>query len=85
MFDAITITHLACSKLEKGIAAFTDEDKQLLECIETDNARCRYSKFLMWNTEERKAFLSWLKEQNVNYFELSDEVRWAYEDAYSME
>lgn len=71
-------------KLRKNFSDFTTQEKVILTDIVCDKIVGRMSLFLRWNTAERTGFLMWLKELGVEYSELPDGERWAYEDAYSI-
>lgn len=71
-------------KLGKQFSEFTTQEKAYLCDITHDRVIGRMSLFLRWTDVERNGFLSWLKEMNVEYSELEDAERWAYEDAYSI-
>lgn len=76
---------LFSKKLGKEYSAFTVFEKAVLADITSDKARGRLSKFLQWGTAERNGFLNWLEGLSVEYPELSDPERWAYEDAFGYE
>ncbi len=70
-------------KLHKEYKDLTLTEKAILaDVIDDCSYFGRYSKFLMWGTNEREGFLNWLKQMNVEYPELTDAERWAYEDAF---
>lgn len=71
-------------KLRKNFSDFTTQEKAILTDIVCDKIVSRMSLFLRWDTAERTGFLMWLKELGVEYSELPDGERWAYEDAYSI-
>ena len=71
-------------KLRKNFSDFTTQEKDILTDIVRDKIVGRMSLFLRWDTAERTGFLMWLKELSVEYSELPDGERWAYEDAYSI-
>ncbi len=70
------------TKLGKPFEKLSTFEKALLADITNDSCRGRYPKLLMWSAVKRDAFFKWLKEQNIEYSELSDPERWAYEDAF---
>lgn len=73
---------LFAKKLGKDYSAFTVFEKAVLADITCDKVRGRLSKFLQWSTSERNSFLKFLEELSIEYSELSDAERWAYEDAF---
>lgn len=71
-------------KIEKSVEEMTVEEKAILSDVVYDNNVGRYSKFLMWTTEERNEFMNWLNSLGEVYSNMSGPERWAYEDAFEL-
>lgn len=84
MLDTHSCEELYCKKLGKAPSELTPIETYIKNCIIADNTIGRYPKFLMWSEHEYEGFLDWLDQLNVDYTELIDAERWAYEDAFNL-